>query len=170
MSAGATQTSRSDPQLGARRRTPYQDNLDTETQDGSSAHVTQPSGQGFKLPKVQHGYGNADKDVHIINLGPTPNNTVVIPQSLQMLLPDGTNFSFEDGGEGRGLEMVPAILRELSRREPDAKHPSSFAEHYISLAPLPQFRNFDTTTYLLSKDHYNDKSTVCIVHSCPKPR
>jgi hypothetical protein len=92
-----------------------------------------------------------------------------------MVMPDGTVIDWKDGRGGESLEVVPEILRELWRKrpssgEPDAKDPNSFTEHYINLAPLPQFRRFDTATYLLSKDHHNDKNAACTVHSRPKPR
>jgi len=170
VSAGTTQSSRSDPQLKVRRRKPYQDNLDVETVEGPFADVPQSLGLESQLPEVQHIYG----DVHV-HSSPAPNDGDAIQRRLEMELADGTTLSWAGGKEDFCIEMVPQIIRAIHGREsslddPDAKNPKSFAEHYISLAPLPRYRHFDTSTYLLSKDHHSNKNTVCTVHSCPKPR
>ncbi|KAL1600831.1 hypothetical protein SLS60_007219 [Paraconiothyrium brasiliense] len=122
--AGATQTSRSDPQPGARRRKPYLDDL---TEDES----IRTENTSFK---------------------PTPDDADAISRRIRMEMPDETQ------------KLIPTTLRAQSRNspsldEPDANDPSRFAEHYISLAPLPQYQDFDTTAYLLSKDHRNKKNT-----------
>ena len=167
-SASATETLRPEPQLGARRRKPYQGDLDAGTQVGSSAHETPPSGPENQLPKI---HVDGKDGIENIDSALTANDAASAERIIEMSLADGTAINYRDRGVRRhahGFEVVPEILRQLSRRPPDelgAKHPSSFADHYISLAPLPQFQDFNTATYILKKDHHNQKSTVRSVHS-----
>jgi hypothetical protein len=172
VSAGTTQSSRSDSKLRARKRKPYQD---TTALDESSAHFLQPPGQESQLPEVQYPHGDAHMDSWAMGSSPALNDTDVIQRKLRMTLADGTVIDWEGAKDDFGLEIVPDILWELHARgtsldEPDVKHPKTFPEHYIRLAPLPQIRHLNTKTFLLSKDHQNNKSIVCTMHSCSKPR
>jgi hypothetical protein len=172
VSAGTTQSSRSDSKLRARRRKPYQD---TAVLDETSAHFLQPSGHESQRPEVQYPHDDVHMDTWAKDSSPALNDTDVIQRKLRMTLADGTVIDWEGLQDNFASEIVPDILRVSRGRgtpldEPDVKHPKSFPEHYITLAPMPQIRHFNTKTFLLSKDHQNNKSIVCTMHSCPKLR
>lgn len=143
LSPNFIQISQSDPQPEVRRRKPYQDHLD----------------EGASHEKI-------DGDMNSVET----NAADEIPRRLRMVLSDGTKIDFQDRNDGIGSEMIPGIMKALFSDKPSSGHPdtngaSSFAEHYITLAPLPRYHRFDFTAYLLSKDHYNNKNTVCTVLS-----